>query len=232
MRGSKLKTGKWWREKLWKVLNLENEFTPRQEFVHSSLHALGLFWGLVWIPILLAQALETDNYRYFLSCLVYSFGFLTTFACSTIFHSVRRPKTKKIFKLLDYLSIYIFIAGTYTPLVVTYMNNQTGHNFLTAIWLLTFVGITTKLFLPRMRDLFSVLVYLSIGLMFLFVQESFFRAMSPFISRLIIAGVILYCIGVIFFLWRNWPHHHAVWHLFVLFAGLCHFAAILFSIKS
>jgi hemolysin III len=217
-------------KKVRRILNLEVQFTPKQELIHSYLHALGVLFGVFAIPILLSLVTSKDI-RYLFSCFLYSLGFIMTFTFSTLFHYTKKPGIKKTFKLLDYISIYLLIAGTYTPLIVHYMFNDSGLLFLYTIWSLALMGIVSKILLPRTQGLISVAFYLFIGLMFLFFRKSFFLTMPFEVSMLIICGVILYCVGIIFYLWRNWPYHHAVWHLLVLIAGLCHFSAILLAFQ-
>lgn len=218
-------------EKMKRIINLEVEFTPKQELIHSGLHGMGAIFGLFAIPVLLSLVLSKEM-PYLLGCALYSLGFIMTFSCSTLFHYAKNPTIKKTFKLLDYISIYLLIAGTYTALIVNYMFNNIGLYLLYAVWLLAVTGILSKILLPRVQEIFSVAFYLFIGLMFLFVREPFFLSMPLNISLLIIWGVVFYCLGVVFYLWRNWCYHHAVWHLLVLIGGLCHFFAIFLTVKS
>ena len=217
-------------EKMRRIINLNVEFTPRQELIHSYLHGLGVLFGLFAIPVLFSFV-TTKDIPYLLSCALYSFGFIMTFTCSTLFHYAKKPRIKNTFKLLDYISIYLLIAGTYTALIVNYMFNDSGLYLLYAVWILAVTGILSKILLPRIQEIISIAFYLFLGLMFLFVREPFFLAMPFEISMLIIWGVVFYCSGVIFYLWRNWWYHHAVWHLLVLIGGLCHFYAIFLTFK-
>ncbi|WP_423146396.1 PAQR family membrane homeostasis protein TrhA [Rubrolithibacter danxiaensis] len=206
---------------------LQYQFTPKQELINSSLHGIGVLFGLISIPVLLS--LVSHNTLYLLSCSVYSFGYIMTFTCSTLFHGIKQPTLKRIFKRLDYISIYLLIAGSYTPFVINYMYNDRGIFLLSLVWILAFIGIFSKIFLPRKHELISIFFYLFMGMMFLFVRESFFDSMSAKVVFLVILGVVLYCIGLVFYLWRRWFHHHAAWHLFVLLASICHFSAIILS---
>jgi hemolysin III len=216
-------------EKKWQVFNIDYEFTPQQELVNSTVHAVGILFGLIAVPFLLSLVSDTRNLNYLLSCAVYSLGFIMTFTSSTLFHSSKKPVLKKTFKKLDYISIYLLIAGTYTPLIVAYMHNEKGILLLYTVWLFAFLGIMSKIFLSKIQRIMSVGFYLFIGLLFLFVRESFFLSMPTEVSMLIISGVVLYCIGLVFYVWRRWFYHHAAWHLFVLLAGICHFTAILLT---
>jgi hemolysin III len=118
------------------------------------------------------------------------------------------------------MSIYFLIAGTYTPIILYYVYDVTGIVLLSILWFLVICGILIESFLPKRSSIFSVIFYLAMGLIFLFVPEHFFASMPPDVIILILGGVILYCFGVIFYLWHKWKDHHAVWHVFVYAAML------------
>src|SRR6266498_3307657 len=123
------------------------------------------------------------------------------------------------------------IAGTYTPIIRYYLYDSTGIVLLSILWLLAIGGILFECFLPKRSNIFSVIFYLIMGLIFLFVPEHFFASMPGGVTALVLAGIILYCSGVIFYLWQKWKYHHAIWHLFVLVGGICHYTAMLQTVS-
>ncbi|MEP6846292.1 MAG: hemolysin III family protein [Panacibacter sp.] len=125
------------------------------------------------------------------------------------------------------MSIYFLIAGTYTAIIRFYLFDGIGFTLLIILWSLVLAGIFFEIFFPGKFNIFPVIVYLIMGLIFIFVPHHFFSSMPEGIMLLVLTGVALYFFGVIFYLWQKWPYHHAIWHSFVLCGGICHFVAML-----
>jgi hemolysin III len=202
------------------------EFSPSHEFANIFIHCLGIVFGVVAIPFLIAQA-SNESTSHFISIGVYALCFLMVFCFSTLYHSIRNYRLKCVCEKLDRISIYFFIAGTYTPIIRFYLYDNVGIMLLCILWILVAAGILLEIFFQNRFNTFSVVFYLIMGLIFIFVPNHFFASMPAAITMLVLAGIVLYCIGVIFYLWRKLNFHHAIWHLFVLIAGICHFIAML-----
>jgi len=202
------------------------EFTPRQERANIIIHTLGIFFGIIAIPFLIDMA-KDQTISHIISLSIYAFCFLMVFACSTLYHSVRRYRLKLLFKKLDRISIYFLIAGTYTAIIRFYLFDTTGIVLLSILWALVLAGIFFEILFPGKFNIISVIFYLIMGLIFVFVPYHFFSSMPTGIILLILCGVAMYCFGVIFYVWQKWAYHHAIWHCFVLCGGVCHFIAML-----
>lgn len=215
-----------------KVINsVHGDFSKEQEVVNTIIHAMGILFGIVAIPMLIVNTLD-DNYRIrFISVTVYGLCFLMTFTFSTLYHGLQKYRVKQFFKLLDRISIYFFIAGTYTPFVLCYMFDRTGILLLSAIWVLVILGVVFELFLAKRFFILSVIFYLLMGWMFVLVSKRFFAAMPTEVIVLILSGVLLYSLGVIFYVWQKWKYHHAIWHSFVLIASICHYTAVWLTVS-
>ena len=202
-----------------------------EEKVNSFIHASGVLFALVGIPLLISNSINS-GVENSISVSIYGTCFFLTFTFSTFYHWFTRPKRKNLFKLLDRISIYFFIAGTYTPFVIYYLFDRTGIILLSLMWLLVLAGILFELFLVKRYLFLSVIFYLVMGWMFVFVSNQFFRLMPQQVITLILVGVFLYSVGVIFYVWKKWRFHHAIWHSCVLAAALCHYAAIWITVSS
>jgi len=154
------------------------------------------------------------------------------FTFSSLFHWHTKAKIRKLFMILDHISIYFLIAGTYTPFILIFINNSFGFMLLSVLWSLTLIGIFFKIFYTGRFEYLSTIIYLLMGWMLLTGAREFFANMPHSIVVLILTGAGLYSIGVLFYLWRFFAYHHAVWHLFVLSAAICHFSAILMSVPA
>jgi hemolysin III len=135
-----------------------------------------------------------------------------------------------VLKIFDHISIYFLIAGTYTPFILAYLFTKTGIILLIILWGLTCIGIFFKIFFVNRFNLISTIIYLLMGWMLVWGGRSFFQEMPVSVIILIITGGVLYSLGVIFYLWQKWVWHHAIWHLFVLTAAICHYVAILITV--
>jgi hemolysin III len=202
----------------------------KQELVNSLLHGFGILFGIICIPILITQAVKNDNTAGIVGSGVYGFSFLMVFTFSTLYHGFQHERVKRVMKILDHISIYFLIAGTYTPLLLIYLNNNFGITLLAILWSLTALGTIFKIFFCGRWEILSTLIYLGMGWIMLAGGSSFFEAMPADVVKLVLTGAGLYSFGVIFYLWDRFTFSHAVWHFMVLAAAICHYVAILISI--
>lgn len=214
------------------MINREHPiFKDKEELANSVSHGLGVVFGLVGIPMLIATAISTGHWAAIVGSIVYSISFLMVFLFSTLYHGTRQPRRKQLFKILDHISIYFLIAGSYTPFVLMYVYNGTGLVMLSVLWGLTLVGTIMKIWFTGRFNILSTAIYLIMGWMLVFAGKTFFASLPMPIIILIAVGGALYTLGVIFYLWERFRYHHAVWHIFVLAAGICHFAAVYLSVS-
>ena len=206
------------------------EFTPQQERIHANLHILGIFFGVFGVPLLIFSALSKDAYS-LLGISIYGVCYLMVFIFSSLYHSSTDKKIKRLYLKLDRISIYFLIAGTYTPLIKFYVFNDDGINMLKILWCLVILGIYFEIQFPDRFRAISVVFYLFMGLIFLFLPVDLIGSMPPCIGTLVITGIVLYAIGVFFYLWHRWKYHHALWHIFVLSASIFHYMAVLRTLE-
>ena len=204
----------------------------KKELVNSIVHGFGIIFSIVSIPILIAFAIKSDNNAGVIGAAIYGFCFLQLFTFSTLYHGFQHAQTKRILEILDHISIYFLIAGTYTPFLLMYMHNSFGITLLSVLWGLTAVGIIFKIFFTGKWKVFSTLIYIAMGCIMVVGGRTFFESIPVNILTIILIGCALYLIGVIFYLWQKYPYNHAVWHFFVLSAAVCHYVAILLSVTT
>ena len=205
-------------------------YNRKQEIVNSLIHGFGLIFGISSLPILVALAIHHDNTSAVVGTAIYGFSFLFLFTSSTIYHIIEEPRLKKIFKVLDHISIYFLISGTYTPFLLIYLNNAFGISLLCILWGLTVIGIGIKIFFTGRFDLLSTIIYLLMGLILIVGGRRFFIHVPNDVLFFVCIGGGLYIIGVLFYLWDKYLYSHAVWHAFVLAGAICHYVAVLLSV--
>ena len=206
------------------------EFRIKQELVNSIIHGFGILFGIVSIPILIALATKSNNTPGIIGAAIYGFCFLMVFTFSTLYHGFQHAQVKSILQILDHISIYFLIAGTYTPFLLIYMNNAFGITLLSILWGLTALGILFKIFFTGRWDKLSTFFYVAMGCILVVGGRTFFVSLPKPVLIMIIIGGVLYILGVIFYLWEKYKFNHALWHFFVLAAAICHYVAILLAV--
>ncbi|SDE45323.1 hemolysin III [Pricia antarctica] len=202
----------------------------QQELVNSIVHGFGIIFGIVSIPILIAFSIKSDNTPGVIGAAIYGFCFLQLFTFSTLYHGFQHAHAKRIFEILDHISIYFLISGTYTPFLLIYMDNAFGITLLSVLWGLTALGIIFKIFFTGKWKVISTLLYIAMGCIMLVGGRTFFETIPTAVLTMILIGGALYLLGVIFYLWEKYTYNHAVWHFFVLAAAICHYVAILLAV--
>lgn len=204
-------------------------YTRKQEIVNGLTAGPGILFGVSGIPVLVGLAIAHNNIPGIIGSGIYGFCFLFLFTSSTVYHFVQEPGLKKLFRIIDHISIYFMIAGTYTPFLLVYMNNTFGISLLIILWVLTALGIVFKIYLTGRYEFISTLMYVFMGWIMVVGGKRFLRDLPPTVLILIVSGGLLYTVGVLFYHRDRHTYSHAVWHLFVLAAALFHFVAVMMS---
>lgn len=158
---------------------------------------------------------------------IYGATMITLFLFSTLYHAFSQPYVKRFFRILDHSSIFLLIAGTYTPVTIGTMRGGWGWTMFGIIWALTIAGIFLKIFAMHKMKWVSLVVYLLMGwIIFIAIKPLLACVSTTFLIWILIGGAA-YSLGVIFYTARKMPYHHAIWHLFVLAGSVCHFIAML-----
>ena len=204
-------------------------YNRKQEIVNGLIHGFGMVFGISGLPVLTGIATAHGNTVGIVGSGIYGFCYLLLFTNSTVYHIAREPEVKQVFKILDHISIYFLISGTYTPFLLVYMNNSFGITLLCILWGLTFIGIFFKILFTGKMEVVSTGIYIVMGLIMLVGGRKFFDYLPLSVLTLISIGGILYLIGVWFYVWDKYLYTHAVWHALVLSAAICHYVAVLLA---
>lgn len=206
------------------------EYTIRERIADGCIHAVGVTASLVALTALLIIGVQSKTLLWVVSLTIYGLALVATFSCSAGYNLVVRPKLKEILRRFDHAAIFLMIAGTYTPFILIKMNTSWGLGLLAVVWAMAAIGIAIKLFAPRFLDGLSTALYLVQGWAVLAAWEPLMSAMPGRVLTLLVAGGVLYTMGVVFHLWERLPYQNAIWHGFVLSAASCHFAAVIFVV--
>ena len=201
------------------------------ERLNSISHLVGAVFALIALGALLAQAIPTRDPRIIVGFTTFGLTLVLLYTMSTLYHSFQGPRLKKLFKLLDHISIYLLIAGTYTPFMLVSMRYGSGHVILAIVWTLAILGIISEiLFSGRVVKIIQLITYLGMGWACSLDLEGLRAILPPQGFLWVVAGGIAYTVGIVFYILDkvNWlDHAHGIWHLFVLVGSVCHFVAVM-----
>jgi hemolysin III len=208
------------------------ELTIAEEIVNSITHGIGVLLSIAALIILVVMASLHGDTWHIVSFAIFGASMIILYTASTLYHSFTSLKIKNVFARLDHASIFILIAGTYTPILLTTLRGIMGWILFGIIWGTAVTGIVIRsIYLHKFRKL-MVAVYLIMGWMFVFALKSVVTNLPSISLWFLLTGGLSYSIGVIFYSWRNLRFGHGIWHLFVLGGSIMHFFAILYSLLS
>ena len=203
-----------------------NVYSPAEERINIGSHALGLVLSVTAFLLLVLRAQSYDNALYTLSFAVFGASLICLYLASTLYHSAKTLKMRTRLRIVDHATIYILIAGTYTPFCLITLSGPTGWTVFAVSWGLAAAGLVLKLFFTGRFQLLSTLMYVFMGWIVIFVVK-------PMIANLPLAGLvwllvggISYTTGAVIYSIKRIPFNHAIFHLFVLAGSFCHFIAV------
>lgn len=202
-------------------------YTSAEEKANALTHVIGIIGGITGLILNLINT-PTEDSAIFWSCTIFFSSVVLLYSASTIYHSVKAKKQKYLFKQVDHISIYILIAGTFTPFAWGVLGEEAfGKNMLIAVWLIALAGILFKMFYTGRFEAVSLISYIGMGWLGFLMFGRISDILGQDAVNLMLYGGICYTSGVIFFLMQKLKYHHAIWHLFVLGGTAFHFWAVL-----
>jgi hemolysin III len=202
-------------------------YTKREELANAITHGLGKVLSITGLVLLIIFASMKGTVWHVVSFTIFGVTMLLLYTASTLVHSFPEGKAKDLFETFDHSCIYLFIAGTYTPLLLVTLRSTLGWTMFGIVWGLAIGGVVFKAFFTKKFLVLSTLFYVMMGWLIVFMWNPLQELLMPGGIRLLIIGGLLYTFGSIFYIWRGFPYHHAVWHLFVVAGSVMHFFAIL-----
>ena len=206
-----------------------NKYMYDGEKLNSITHLVGAALALVGFGSLVTIGIQEQNTRLLVGFVVFGFTLVLLYTMSTLYHSFHPPKLKKIFQKLDHVSIYLLIAGTYTPYMLVSLHDRNGTFILALIWLMAVTGLLLDILVRNRIEWLQILIYLVMGWLCA-LSYSDLQATLPHAGLAwLTAGGIAYTVGILFYVLDNRTrlrHAHGIWHLFVLSGSICHFISI------
>ncbi|MGI6466596.1 MAG: PAQR family membrane homeostasis protein TrhA [Sphaerochaetaceae bacterium] len=199
-------------------ITLQKHSNQQYEKENAISHLVGSIASLVFLTIIIVRKnIYTSSYTFW-GLIIYALANLLLYSSSTLYHHVEIGNLKRVLRLFDHVNIYILIAGTYTPLLMS-IHSKESLQLTVIVWLVALIGIVLKvIFWGRYRVL-HVLFYLLMGWMIIFFWPIVVPFLEPNLLKFVIAAGITYSLGVIFYALKKVKHSHLVWHIFCLVAS-------------
>jgi len=198
----------------------------KEERMNAITHGAGILGSIIAFVMLIQAALEQGDLLTLIGGMIYGTTLILMFTISTIMHSLPFNGRKKRFVMYDHMSIYVFIAGSYTPFLLISMDKQHGLPVLVIIWASAIAGIIYKWFYTGKHMWLSTLGYLVMGWFVAVLWSDLHAALGVQGLKLLVAGGACYTLGIVFFVWEGLRYHHAIWHLFVLAGAALHYVCV------
>ena len=189
-------------------------------------HAIGFLLGIAALVLMVVRASLHGDAWHIVGASIFGAGLIILYAASTIYHSARKPKARKILRVVDHATIYVLIAATYTPFTLVTLNGWLGWTIFGIVWAFALAGIILKLFFTGRFDVLSTLMYIFMGWMIVFAAKPLVENLSVGGLKWLIAGGVAYTVGAGFYGIGKLKFNHAIFHLFVLLGSICHFVTV------
>jgi hemolysin III len=199
------------------------------EKFNSITHLVGAVLALVGFGSLLTVSIQQRDPLLIISFTIFGLMLVLLYTMSTLYHSFHPPRLKKIFQKLDHISIYLLIAGTYTPYMLVSLGDNKGPLMLSFVWGLAVVGVLLDTFSPKRIEVLQIPIYLLMGWICTLEYTHLKVAIKLAGMMWLTIGGIAYTVGIVFYVlddMKKLRHAHGIWHLFVLVGSICHFISV------
>tara|TARA_R110000822_G_scaffold159476_19_gene299406 strand:- start:40803 stop:41459 length:657 start_codon:yes stop_codon:yes gene_type:complete len=205
-------------------------YSPMEEKFNIISHAIGFVLSVIALFLLIQHAVLNGGGLHIVSFSIYGVSLIVLYAASTLYHSAKSPELRSRLRVFDHASIYVLIAGTYTPFALITLNGKLGWLIFSLSWGLASVGVVLKLFFTGKYKLISTLMYIFMGWMIVLFINPLMDALS--INGLIwlVAGGISYTVGAVIYSIKTIQFNHAIFHAFVLVGSFTHFISVFFHV--
>lgn len=200
-------------------------FSLGEEIAHSITHGIGFLLGITALVLLAIKGVKTHSPIYIVSMMIYSASLILLYANSMFYHAFV-GKAKDVFERLDHASIYLLIAGSYTPFCLIVVGGVKGVVVFAIQIVLAIIGVVFKSIWIDKFVKIHVLIYLLMGWMIVFFAGNIINNISPMAFYTLLLGGLCYSVGTLFYVFNWFKYHHFIWHLFVLAGSVLHFFSI------
>ncbi|MDX9872233.1 MAG: hemolysin III family protein [Clostridia bacterium] len=210
------------------VGNLPKRYSLQEEIFSSVSHGLGALLSIAALVVAVVfAALKGDAWR-IVSFSIYGFTLFFLYLSSTLYHGLVYEKAKKVLRVFDHAAINLLIAGSYTPLALIAMRGVWGWTLFGVIWGLALTGIVLNIVSLEKTRLYTTVLYVIMGWLIVFALKPMLAMIPPGLFNWLLAGGLIYTVGIVFYAVKKIPFNHGIWHLFVLGGSIVHYLGFLF----
>lgn len=192
-------------------------------------HCIGFGLAVAGLVILIVKAAHTGSALRVTTFTIYGASLVLLYLFSTLYHSLIFTKARGVFQIFDHSSIFILIAGSYTPYSLVAIGGWQGWTMFGLIWALTIIGILYYIFNQGQHVIFDTVLYVAMGWLVILAGPFLYNRLTPVGFWLLVGGGIAYTVGAILFSMRRIPYIHVIWHLFVMLGSiLMYFSVMLY----
>lgn len=202
---------------------LTSRYTLAEEIFNSVTHGLGTLLSIAAFVILVVLTSADGNAREITSFSIYGFTLFFLYLSSTLYHSVFNKKAKQVLRVFDHISIFLLIAGSYTPITLVSMKGTWGWTLFGIVWALAVAGIILNVISVEKMKHISLTLYILMGWLLIVAIKPMLLMIPRGLLIMLFTGGLMYTFGVIFYVSKRIPFHHGIWHLFVLAGSIIHY---------
>lgn len=202
-------------------------YTVGVEIANAITHGVWALLSVAGLVVAVVMAARRADAWYVVSFAIYGASAILLYTMSTLYHGITAPRAKRVLKILDHSSVFVLIAGTYTPLALTVLRPTVGWWVFGAVWACAVLGVALQPFLVGKAKFVSTVAYVFMGWIIVFAWKPFVAVAPQLSVRLLVAGGLAYTVGAGIYLMRRWKWAHPVFHLFVGAGSTLHFFAVL-----
>lgn len=198
-----------------------------EEVAHAVSHGVGVLLAIAGLAILVGHSVARGDALHVTTSAIFGTTLILLYAASTLYHAIPLAPAKRVLRVVDHASIYLLIAGTYTPFCLGPLRGPWGWSLFALVWAGALAGVLFKSLAIGKAPIASVVLYVALGWSVVIAFGPLSRNLSPEGIRLLVAGGLAYTLGLTFYAWKSLRFHHLIWHLFVLAGSILHFFAVL-----
>ncbi len=210
---------------------LKKRYTLGEEIFNSVSHGIGAALAVGGMVVLIVLSAAGSNSWGIISSCIYGFSLVLLYTMSTLYHAISNNKAKKFFRIMDHNTIYILIAGTYTPYTLVTLKGTIGWILFGIVWGAAILGIVlNSIDLERFKK-FSLICYVMMGWVIIFAVKPMISSLSSKALIFLLVGGIFYTVGIIFYVIKKIKYFHSIWHLFTVAGSVFHYFSILIALS-
>ncbi len=212
--------------------DITKRYTVGEEIFNSVTHGTGGLLAIAGTAVLIVFAVMYSNSWAVVSSAVFGASMIILYTMSTLYHAITNRKAKTFFRIMDHNTIFLLIAGTYTPITLVALRGTVGWVLFGIVWFAAIVGIVLNSINLEKYKKASLICYIAMGWVIVFAIKPMLALMPKISLIFIMVGGIFYMVGVIFYVMKSKKYFHSIWHLFTIAGTVFHYFAILIMVRN